>query len=55
MACFIPLILLVVFSYAMFKFITYEPKGKEFKYSKLPIKEKIPKDVFPPLSVFSFI
>ena len=39
MAGLIPMILLVVFSYAMFKFITYEPKKMEFKYAKLPIKE----------------
>ncbi|CAD8120786.1 unnamed protein product [Paramecium sonneborni] len=59
MAGFMPMILLVVFSYAMFKFITYEPKNMEFKYAKLPIKE-IQKTQnnqlqYPPFSVFSFI
>lgn len=37
MATIIPLILLVVFSYGMFKWITYEPS--QFKYAKLPVKE----------------
>ncbi|CAD8190477.1 unnamed protein product [Paramecium pentaurelia] len=59
MAGFMPMILLVVFSYCMFKFITYEPKKMEFKYTKLPIKD-IPKPQinqlqFPPVSIFSFI
>ena len=42
MAGFIPVMVLVVFSYGMFKFITYEHKKMEFKYTKLPVKE-IPK------------
>ncbi|CAK56576.1 unnamed protein product (macronuclear) [Paramecium tetraurelia] len=59
MAGFMPMILLVVFSYGMFKFITYEPKKMEFKYSKLPIKD-VPKPQnnklqFPAFGLFSFI
>ncbi|CAD8186995.1 unnamed protein product [Paramecium octaurelia] len=59
MAGIMPMTLLVVFSYGMFKFITYEPKKMEFKYAKLPVKEieksQNKQHQYPAFCVFGFI